>query len=208
MTERNQVVTAPPVTALSLSVEADPFVWPRGGPTAPQPGVPSPDAVDRLPRRALPGRPALWWVGAHGGAGESTLAALLAGTRAAGHVWPLPGEGDAPGGTPVVLVARTNMRGLRCAQLAAADWASGGLPHLRLLGLVMVADAPGRLPKPLKDFARVVAGGVPKVWHLPWVEDWRLGEHPSAQTSPRPVRRLLSDLTASVPTIAAHRGPT
>lgn len=57
-----------------------------------------------------------------------------------------------------MLVARTNARGLRAAQLAATEWASGDVP-VHLEGLVLLADAPGRLPKALKQFVRLVAGG-------------------------------------------------
>jgi hypothetical protein len=31
----------------------------------------------------------VWWLGVHGGAGESTLARLFKGTRAAEHRWPV-----------------------------------------------------------------------------------------------------------------------
>jgi hypothetical protein len=44
-----------------------------------------------LPRRSIDvprGTVALWWVGTHGGAGESTLEQLLEGSRAMGHAWP------------------------------------------------------------------------------------------------------------------------
>jgi hypothetical protein len=37
---------------------------------------------------------------------------------------------------------------------------------------------------------------VPRVWHLPWVESWRLGEDVSLETAPREVRKLVEDLSA------------
>lgn len=177
-------VCAPP--RVGLPVE-------RGvGPQAPQRGVPAPDHVDRLPTH-LQSRPApLWWLGAHGGAGESTLASLVPEWSAAGHGWP-----QTPGApSPVVVVARSNMRGLRAAQIAATQWASGLVPHAQLVGLVIVADAPGRLPRPLREFAQIVAGGFPRTWHVPWVEAWRFGESPDLSTAPRDVRRLVDDLKA------------
>ncbi|MEK8229339.1 hypothetical protein NKG05_30690 [Oerskovia sp. M15] len=59
---------------------------------------------------------------------------------AAEHGWPqLPGAGA----VRVVLTARSSMRGLRAAQAAATQWAAGLVPHVELLGLVIIADAPG-----------------------------------------------------------------
>ncbi len=65
-----------------------------------------------------------------------------------------------------------------------------------VLGLVWIADAPGRLPRALRDLQAVVSGGAPQVWSLPWVERWRLGEVPSQANSPREAGRLLADLVA------------
>ena len=47
------------------------------GPVAPQRGIPAPDRVDQLPIYNRNTTAALWWVGAHGGAGESTGATGL-----------------------------------------------------------------------------------------------------------------------------------
>lgn len=190
-------------------VPAGPALPAANGPTAPQPHVPVPDAVDRLPHRQMGVSARLWWVGAHGGAGESTLAALLPGSRDTGHAWPvsptLPVDGPGAAVQRVVLVARTSMRGLRAAQHAAADWASGSTVDVELLGLVLVADAPGRLPRPLRHFAAVVGGAVPRVWNLPWNETWRLSEDPTAQHPPKAAKRLLADLQA-LTTHPAARG--
>jgi hypothetical protein len=160
-------------------------------------GVSAPRDSDRLARRMVDGAAVnvtMWWVGAHGGAGESTLEQLLEGSRASGHAWPCgdPGTGLMP---PVVIVARTNARGLRAAQLVAIEWASGSVP-VALHGLVLVADAPGKLPKPLRDFAQIVSGGVPHVWHLPWVEAWRQGEPVSGETTPKAIVKVLNELRA------------
>jgi len=163
------------------------------GPLAPQRGVPAPDRVDQLPTHSQPHRADLWWLGAHGGAGESSLAALVPEWPAAGHGWP-----RTPGvkASRVVITARSNMRGLRAAQLAAMQWASGLVPHAQVVGLVIVADAPGRLPRALRDFAQLVGGGFPRTWSVPWIEPWRLGETPDLSTAPRDVRRLVDDLSA------------
>lgn len=112
-----------------------------------------------------------------------------------GHAWPIAELGESPLPT-VILVARTSAHGLRSAQLAATEWACGDVA-VQLHGLVLIADAPGRLPKPLKDFAQVVAGGVPRVWRLPWVEQWRQGEPVSVQTTPKAITAFLDELRAS-----------
>ncbi|PFG45147.1 hypothetical protein ATJ97_0069 [Georgenia soli] len=164
------------------------------GATAPQPGIPVPDQVDQLPSLEHAAAAPLWWLGAHGGAGEWTMAQLVPQWRAADHAWPLVVNGQTPART--VLVARSSARGLRAAQMAAAQWASGIVPHVTVLGLVVIADAPGRLPRPLRDLIKVVGGGVPRVWQLPWVESWRLGEPVSLKTAPREVRKLVEDLRA------------
>ncbi len=182
---------AEPEPASPAAVETT--VPPPTGPVAPQRGIPAPDRVDQLPTRDRPNRAELWWVGTHGGAGESTLAALVPEWPAGEHAWP-----RTPGSDParVVLVARSHMRGLRAAQAAATQWACGLVPYIEVLGLVIVADAPGRLPRPLRDYAQLVSGGVPRTWTVPWTEAWRLGEPPVLSDAPREVRRLVDELSA------------
>ncbi len=115
--------------------------------------------------------PLWWWLGAHGGAGVSTLTALMAPSADARRMWPGGHVGQCPN---VVLVCRTHTEGLERARDLAAQFAVRMVPPgLRLLGLVTVADAPGRLPTPLRRLRELVAATVPQVWHLPWVGDWR-----------------------------------
>lgn len=134
----------------------------------------------------------LWWLGAHGGAGESCLARVVPEWAAAEHAWPQVAPEHGP--APVVLVARSHAYGLQAAQAAATQWAAGLVPGVEVLGLVVVADAPGKLPRPLRDLQQVVAGGVPRTWSLPWIETWRLGDDPRFITNPREVRRLIDHL--------------
>jgi hypothetical protein len=85
----------------------------------------------------------------------------------------------------VVLVARTHAAGLAAAQAAARQWAAGEVPErIELLGLVAVADAPGRLPRSLRELLDLVAGGVPRMWRLPWVEALRCGTPPTLARLP------------------------
>lgn len=171
-------------------VAGDRFLVPTG-PATPQRGVPVP--ANALPARVRTERAAPWWFGTHGGAGESTLAALVTGSRAAGHAWPLPRDVNDP--QPVVLVARTSARGLESARVAATQWAAGDVLGVDLLGLVLMADAPGRLPRALRDLAQLVGGGVPRVWTVPWVEAWRSGD----EVVPQAVGALRRDLATLLP---------
>ncbi|MFN8185200.1 MAG: DUF6668 family protein [Candidatus Nanopelagicales bacterium] len=128
----------------------------------------------------------MWVVGAHGGAGESTLAGLVDTWLPAEHSWP---QSTLP--ATCVLTARTSAAGLLAAQAALRQWAAGDTP-VALAGLVLLADAPGRLPGPLRELAGLVAGGAPRCWSIPWIEQWRLGELHLT----RDVTRLIRDLTA------------
>lgn len=190
LTGRPHPVDTPPTAPV-------PGRGPRLGPNSPQRDVAEPDMADRLPIAVLPGHPRVWVIGVHGGAGESTLARLLTGATATGHRWP------ATTTTPVLLVARSSMSGLTAARRAATQWASGAAGNLTLLGLVVIADAPGRLPRPLTHFTELVGGGVPRLWRWPWIDHLRLDLDPdlarSAPGWPKPALALLDTIDALTP---------
>ena len=132
----------------------------------------------------------LWCVGAHGGAGESSIAALDPSWRAAGHTWPRTEAQPAR----CVLLARTNLSGLLAAQAALTQWASPTTrPPVQLLGILLLADAPGKPPRPLRDLAALVAGGAPTSWQVPWIEAWRTDPVQSVAV-PTPLKRLVGEL--------------
>jgi hypothetical protein len=158
--------------------------------TAPLKGMVEPDAADRLDRRTMPGSAILWITGSHGGAGESRIAGLLPGARVTDHCWPVLPDGSTP---RVLLVCRADMRGLTTARNALTQWASGAAPKLDLLGLAVLADAPGKTPKALRDFAALVGGGAPRLWTLPWVEAWRHGDS-TTRPLPGEYQRFITDL--------------
>ncbi len=160
---------------------------------APRPWAPGADvaAVPGLPVAAVEQAPGggLWVVGAHGGAGASTLAALL-GAGDAGRCWPL----DPSGRTRVVVAARTSAYGIGCAQEAAMQWAAGGAPPgTELLAVAWVADAPGRLPRALAKRLGLVSGAFPVAVRVPWVGAWRVGGQGPLPV-PKNVWRSLSAL--------------
>lgn len=134
-----------------------------------------------------------WVVGAHGGAGTTSWAHLLA-AGDAGTAWP-----RATHAVTALVVARATYVGLRAAQLAAIQWASGMVQGVDLLGLVVGADAPGKPPKALREFTRRVEGAFPRVWTVPWVESWRAVE--AWKDVPRSVVKITADIKAAT---AAH----
>ena len=129
-------------------------------------------------------------VGAHGGAGTSTVAELT-GLVDGGHVWPV----SAPVANRVLVVARTNMMGLRAAQAAALRVYSGAVRGVEMVGVVLVADVPGRrLPRELVEMMRAVKAAFPTSIMVDWVGELRLGRMPS-RLSGR-VLRAVEDLQA------------
>lgn len=189
----NPWITSPAADSAEEEV-LDTHVPPAAVISAPLRGMVEPDAADRLGCRSMSGSAALWITGAHGGAGESRIAVLLDGARVTDHCWPGLQDGSTP---RVLLVCRADMRGLTAARSALTQWASGAAPKLDLLGLAVLADAPGKTPKALRDFAAIVGGGAPRLWTLPWVEAWRHGDTTTLPTG-REYHRFINDLTCLV----------
>jgi len=178
-------VTALPATQGASASEAGGSRSPwLVGPSASLPAVvPSPAAVVASP--AVPpaepvvrasARPVVL-VGAHGGAGVTTLCRLAGRAGLAvvdgGREWPRRGGEPAR----VLVVARSSAAGLEAAADVAGAWESGAAAPggsagagVSVEGLVVVADAPGRLPRPLRLLRRLVDGGYPRSWSVPWCE--------------------------------------
>lgn len=174
----------------------------RTATVSPQPTWPvtNPDRTSPTARprfsRAVGADPARCVVlGAHGGAGVSALLrAGLAelGAVDGGRVWPDTG--------PVLLVARTSTSGLQHAQRLLGPDTTGGadLGRPRLLGLVLVADAPGRLPARAAQLADLLCGAVSRVWQVPWLTEWRLASRDEPLPVHPEVARLCKDLRALI----------
>ncbi len=160
--------------------------------SAPLRGMVEPDAADRLASRNMAGTAHLWVVGTHGGAGESRIADLIESARSTDHCWPVLPSGAKP---RVLLVCRADMRGLTTARNTLTQWASGAAPQTDLLGLAVLADAPGKTPKALRDFTALVGGGAPRSWTLPWVDAWRHTDTTALPTI-REYQRFITDVTA------------
>ncbi|MFD9326774.1 hypothetical protein [Streptomyces sp. NPDC060065] len=119
------------------------------------------------------------WVKVHGGSGATSLAEALGGVDV-GARWPEPARGEP---RRIVLVGRTSAGGLRSVSQALGALKEGNAPQgLDLLGVVLVADAPGRLPLSLLRRIRVLRS-VARVHRVPWIPAWRTGGRP--KTVPR-----------------------
>ncbi|MFC4503708.1 MULTISPECIES: DUF6668 family protein [Streptomyces] len=162
-----------------------PEIWLRGPVPAPEPApgqvqVGGSHAAVAGPRRFS-------WLATHGGAGATTLAAVYGG-HDCGRDW--PGPADPPS---VLLVARTHASGLESALRVLEVFRRGEAPRgLDLDAVVLVADAPGRLPRPLVQRVRIIESVI-DVYRVPWVNDWRLGDLSGAR--PRETE-ALARLTA------------
>ncbi|MCN9241338.1 hypothetical protein NGF19_11145 [Streptomyces sp. RY43-2] len=139
----------------------------------------------------------LAWVGAHGGAGTSTLAEVFGGVDG-GCAWPRPDQGEPDG---VLLAARTHAAGLQAVSRVLDAFRRGEYPPgLELVAVVLVADAPGRLPRPLQQRIKVI-GSVAQVHRVPWVPAWRTGD----LTVPAPRETAgLAALVAAPPVPDTH----
>jgi hypothetical protein len=174
------------------------------GPTGPQQGITAPAAPALTTYPVTAG--GLFVIGAHGGAGETTIAAWTGG-RATDRRWPVSATWSTPDNRPrpdgrgvdVVLVARTHARGLSAARDVLTQWAAGGLPPNQLRGLVLIPDAPGRLPTQLAERAHLIAGGAPRAWLLPWLDELRVSPDPTDPAAlPRAVAAFTEGLRAFV----------
>jgi hypothetical protein len=112
------------------------------------------------------------WVATHGGAGTTTLAGVFGG-HDTGRNWPRPDAGEP---ASVLLVGRTHATGLEALVHTIEVFRRGEAPPgLDLDAVVLVADAPGRLPRPLAQRAKLIDSMI-DVYRVPWVPAWRTGE--------------------------------
>lgn len=170
-------------------------------------------------------RPAWLFVAAHGGSGATLLARLSwqayeAAARAAatagespdsrpgfgvnaGRGWPEPRL--EPTGL-VVVVCKTTMRGLGWARDAAAQYLSGRAPEgLRLVGVVTIADLPGRLPPPIAAAKGLLGGVFPHTWHVPYVAEYRLLTGLPGEDCP-PIHPAVADVLAAIRSAVSPKG--
>ena len=133
----------------------------------------------------------LWMVGAHGGAGASTWAQILE-VGDAGTAWPQ--HVNPSRALSIVVCCRSTAAGLRAAQDVGIEWASGALPG-QLVGLIVGADAPGRLPRELRDQLQITSGAFPHCTFVPWQAQWRFAKENDANAD---CSRRINKIAATV----------
>ncbi|WP_067859945.1 hypothetical protein [Nocardia shimofusensis] len=132
----------------------------------------APDQVAPLRTDPLPttgAHPPLWAVlGAHGGAGTSTLARWWAPAADTGLSWPA-----SPATTQLVLVAaRLCMPGLTAAADRLREWHAGrAAPGVEVIGLVLTAARPGAVPAAVRRYRSVVTELVESVYEIGWHDE-------------------------------------
>jgi len=202
---------------------------PRAGLGEPHKDVFTPPPAERqLPMRqtsvAASSEPSWLFVAAHGGSGarllaqlswqpyEAALDAAVQGETVdewpgygmcAGRAWPDP---ELEPTAAVVVVCRTTMRGLAWARDLAAQYLSGQAPErLQLLGLVTIADVPGRLPPTITASRGLVAGAYTQHWAVPYVPEYRLLTGLPDEPRP-PLHPAVADVLAEIRTLTS-KGP-
>ncbi|WP_280335708.1 hypothetical protein [Nocardia wallacei] len=144
-------------------------------------------------------------LGAHGGAGASTLAQWWAHAADTGLAWPAY-----PGTTQrVVVAARDCLPGLIAAADRLREWHAGLAPSgVSVVGLVLTAARPGRVPVAVRRYRCTVADLAEQVWQIGWHDELLACELDDLARytpyDPPPPRRAR--LTQSVPTDVHHAG--
>ncbi|MET7681295.1 DUF6668 family protein [Streptomyces sp. NPDC005423] len=165
---------------MGTDVRLGPEIWLRG-PVGADVGTGAPARTPGVPGGSPVTARRFSWVGTHGGSGATTLAAVYGG-HDCGRGWPGPEDPAS-----VLLVARTHAAGLDAVSRALELFRRREVPAgLDLDAVVLVADAPGRLPRPLAAYVRAVESVI-DVYRVPWVPAWRLGVRaggPPRETEP------------------------
>ncbi|MEV0336910.1 hypothetical protein [Nocardia sp. NPDC050717] len=160
--------------------------------------------VEPLPTtRAHP--PAVAIVGAHGGAATSTLARWWAPAADCGQSWPASAQTT----QRVVVAARLCLPGLVACADRLREWHAGTAPEgVEVVGVVLSAARPGRVPAPVRRYRAVVEDLAEHVWEIGWHDE--LIERELAELAefnpfdPAPQRRAR--LTEAVPLDVHHVG--
>lgn len=167
--------------------------------------------TDRPRYRSGPPRPArrrppdgIVLAGAHGGAGTSTLAALLAPAWDTGVVSGPAAGWLPPGGRPVVLAARNTVAAAGRAVAAVSASAKVGT---WVAVLVVVSDGLPEPPEARYRF-RVLEGRVGAVVRMPFVPAFRVTADPAQVDLPRRARRALAEIRALIREQAPFLAPT
>ncbi|WP_433620907.1 DUF6668 family protein [Nocardia sp. CA-120079] len=107
-------------------------------------------------------------LGAHGGAATSTLARWWAPAADTGLAWP----GSPRTTQHVIIAARLCMPGLTAAAERLREWHAGLTPDgVEVIGLVLTAARPGKVPAVVRRYRAVVAELVADVYEIGWHDE-------------------------------------
>ncbi|MET8425478.1 hypothetical protein [Nocardia sp. NPDC004860] len=174
--------------------------------TTPAPEHRAPTRLTPLPTTG-PYPPLFAVLGAHGGAGTSTLTRWWAHSADTGMAWPASTRTT----QRVVIAARDCIPGLTAAADRLREWHGGLAPAgVTVVGLVVSAARPGRVPAAVRRYRRIVEDLVDgAIWSIEWHEELIVCELDDlAQFAPNdspPPRRVA--LSTAVP-MDVHRAGT
>ena len=140
-------------------------------------------------------------MGLHGGAGATTLAALLGGDSAdIGRLWPISNNAwtGKAWPIPVIAVARNDHSGLKAADDFARSWANGQLTGSHLSALVLI-DAGPKVSDARRKATKRLLRMVPRGTHIPWMDSW-LDAPPDPKRLPGRIKRIIKLLNTPAPT--------
>ncbi|MEE2061822.1 DUF6668 family protein [Rhodococcus artemisiae] len=139
--------------------------------------------------------PAFWMVGAHGGSGASSLARAWAPAGDALRTWPAADRYPL-----AVIVARTHITGLLAAHDLVLQATAHRIGGCAFLGVVTVADTPGKLPSTLRRKHSLLATAVHtaggRMWQIPYLDAYRVVD---------PAQLPIWDPTAVTPELPGRR---
>lgn len=173
------LVTGPTKPGLSSTFEAPHHPWPT-------------HSLDSAVRVAV--------VGLHGGAGATTVAALLGdGASEVGRSWPVSQNAwtGSAWPIPVIAVARTDHTGLAAADRFIRSWANGQLTGSQLSALVLIEAGP-RTSDARKKATKRLLRMVPRGTHIPWMDPW-LDAPPDPARLPGRIKRIIKLLNTPTP---------
>jgi len=165
------IVTGPTKPGLSPTFEAPHRPWPT-------------HPLDTAVRIAV--------MGLHGGAGATTVAALLGdGATEVGQSWPVSQNAwtGSAWPIPVIAVARTDHTGLAAADRFIRSWANGQLTGSQLSALVLIEAGP-RTSDARKKATKRLLRMVPRGTHIPWMDSW-LDAPPDPGRLPGRIKRII-----------------
>lgn len=107
-------------------------------------------------------------LGAHGGAGTSTLARWWAPAADTALAWPASARTT----QHVIIAARLCMPGLTAAAERLREWHAGLTPDgVQVIGLVLTAARPGKAPAAVRRYRAVVAELVADIYEIGWHDE-------------------------------------